>query len=134
MASETRRLGPDGEEGRERGGRAFVHVGAPHVPGHGGDLVADPAQHEDDRHHQGHTQTGLAARGGRHRQIVEPHAQRGQVGAARKPDYGDTPEHTVDKELEEETALAAKNVEFLFYQNSPPTEPGKMHCLNLYFR
>jgi 8-oxo-dGTP diphosphatase len=51
-----------------------------------------------------------------------------------KLDYGDTPEHTVEKELEEETALAAKNVEFLFYQNSPPTESGKMHCLNLYFR
>jgi 8-oxo-dGTP diphosphatase len=51
-----------------------------------------------------------------------------------KLDYGDTPEHTVGKELEEETALAAKDVEFLFYQNSPPPEPGKMHCLNLYFR
>jgi 8-oxo-dGTP diphosphatase len=51
-----------------------------------------------------------------------------------KLDYGDTPEHTVGKELEEETALAAKNVEFLFYQNSPPTESSKMHCLNLYFR
>jgi 8-oxo-dGTP diphosphatase len=51
-----------------------------------------------------------------------------------KLDYGDTPEHTVGKELEEETALAARNVEFLFYQNSPPPEPGKMHCLNLYFR
>jgi 8-oxo-dGTP diphosphatase len=51
-----------------------------------------------------------------------------------KLDYGDTPEHTVEKELEEETALAAKSVEFLFYQNSPPPEPGKMHCLNLYFR
>jgi 8-oxo-dGTP diphosphatase len=51
-----------------------------------------------------------------------------------KLDYGDTPEHTVEKELEEETALAAKNVEFLFYQNSPPSELGKMHCLNLYFR
>ncbi|MGB8298275.1 MAG: NUDIX hydrolase [Polyangia bacterium] len=51
-----------------------------------------------------------------------------------KLDYGDTPEHTVDKELEEETALVANNVEFLFYQNSPPPEPGKMHCLNLYFR
>ena len=51
-----------------------------------------------------------------------------------KLDYGDTPEGTVDKELAEETSLAAKDVSFLFYQNSPPIAAGKMHCLNLYFR
>jgi 8-oxo-dGTP diphosphatase len=51
-----------------------------------------------------------------------------------KLDYGDTPEGTVAKELGEETGLAAKDVEFLFYQNSPPPQPGKMHCVNLYFR
>ena len=51
-----------------------------------------------------------------------------------KLDYGDTPEHTVDKELAEETGLVAKDVVFLFYQNSLPIEAGKMHCLNLYFR
>ena len=51
-----------------------------------------------------------------------------------KLDYGDTPEGTVGKELAEETSLAAKDVSFLFYQNSPPIAAGKMHCLNLYFR
>lgn len=51
-----------------------------------------------------------------------------------KLDYGDSPEHTVEKELAEETALVAKNVSFLFFQNSLPITPGKMHCLNLYFR
>jgi len=51
-----------------------------------------------------------------------------------KLDYGDTPEGTVAKELGEETGLAARDVGFLFYQNSPPPQPGKMHCLNLYFR
>lgn len=51
-----------------------------------------------------------------------------------KLDYGDTPENTVTKELGEETGLGAKEVEFLFYQNSPPLQPGKMHCVNLYFK
>jgi 8-oxo-dGTP diphosphatase len=51
-----------------------------------------------------------------------------------KLDYGDSPEHTVEKELAEETALAAKDITFLFFQNSPPIAAGKMHCLNLYFR
>ncbi len=50
-----------------------------------------------------------------------------------KLDYGDTPEHTVEKELQEETGLAASDVSFLFYQNSTPVQPGKMHCVNLYF-
>ena len=42
-----------------------------------------------------------------------------------KLDYGDSPEHTVEKELAEETALVAKNVSFLFFQNSLPITPGK---------
>ena len=50
-----------------------------------------------------------------------------------KLDYNDTPEHTVEKELLEETGLAVADVNFLFYQNSLPTQPGKMHCVNLYF-
>ena len=51
-----------------------------------------------------------------------------------KLDYGDTPEGTVAKELVEETGLGAEEIAFLFYQNSPPLQPGKMHCVNLYFR
>ncbi|MEI7673666.1 MAG: NUDIX hydrolase, partial [Deltaproteobacteria bacterium] len=51
-----------------------------------------------------------------------------------KLDYGDTPECTVEKELSEETSLVSNNIEFLFYQNSLPIQPGKMHCVNLYFR
>jgi 8-oxo-dGTP diphosphatase len=51
-----------------------------------------------------------------------------------KLDYGDSPEHTVAKELAEEAGLVARDVQFLFYQDSPPREPGGMHCINLYFR
>jgi 8-oxo-dGTP diphosphatase len=51
-----------------------------------------------------------------------------------KLDYGDSPEQTVSKELREETGLAAREISFLFFQNSPPAEAGSMHCLNLYFR
>ncbi len=51
-----------------------------------------------------------------------------------KLDYGETPEGTVERELAEEAGLIAKDVAFLFFQNSPPATPGKMHCLNLYFR
>jgi 8-oxo-dGTP diphosphatase len=50
-----------------------------------------------------------------------------------KLDYNDTPEHTVEKELLEETGLAVADVNFLFYQNSLPVAPEKMHCVNLYF-
>jgi 8-oxo-dGTP diphosphatase len=50
-----------------------------------------------------------------------------------KLDYGDTPEHTVEKELQEETGLTVSDVNFLFFQNSLPMQPGKMHCVNLYF-
>jgi 8-oxo-dGTP diphosphatase len=51
-----------------------------------------------------------------------------------KLDYGDAPERAVEKELVEETDLVADDIEFLFYQNSPPLAPGGMHCINLYFR
>jgi 8-oxo-dGTP diphosphatase len=50
-----------------------------------------------------------------------------------KLDYGDTPVHTVEREIKEETGLAVSDVNFLFFQNSLPMQPGKMHCVNLYF-
>lgn len=50
-----------------------------------------------------------------------------------KVDYGDTVEQTVAKELAEETGLRCTSAEFLFFQNSLPVVPGKMHCINLYF-
>jgi len=50
-----------------------------------------------------------------------------------KVDYGDTVEDTVRKELREETSLTCKSAKFLFFQDSLPLEPGKMHCINLYF-
>jgi 8-oxo-dGTP diphosphatase len=50
-----------------------------------------------------------------------------------KLDYGVTPEYTVEKELQEEAGLAVSDVNFLFYQNSSPSQPGAMHCVNLYF-
>lgn len=50
-----------------------------------------------------------------------------------KVDYGDTVEQTVAKELVEETGLRCTSAEFLFFQDSLPVIPGKMHCINLYF-
>lgn len=50
-----------------------------------------------------------------------------------KVDYGDTVEQTVAKELREETSLECTSSTFLFYQDSLPLGPGKMHCINLYF-
>ena len=50
-----------------------------------------------------------------------------------KVDYGDTAESAVTQELREETALECDQLRFLFYQDSLPTEPGGMHCVNLYF-
>jgi 8-oxo-dGTP diphosphatase len=49
-----------------------------------------------------------------------------------KIDYGDTVEQAAARELEEETGLRAKNLRFLFYQDSLPPAPGAMHCINLY--
>ena len=51
-----------------------------------------------------------------------------------KIDYGDTVEQAAARELEEETALRAKNLRFLFYQDSLAPKPGQMHCINLYFK
>jgi len=50
-----------------------------------------------------------------------------------KVDYGDTVEGTVAKELQEETGLRCEEAKFLFYQDSPAIQPGKMHCINFYF-
>jgi 8-oxo-dGTP diphosphatase len=49
-----------------------------------------------------------------------------------KIDYGDTVEQAAIRELQEETSLRATNLRFLFYQDSLPPAPGRMHCLNLY--
>jgi 8-oxo-dGTP diphosphatase len=49
-----------------------------------------------------------------------------------KMDYGDTVEQAAIRELQEETSLQATNLRFLFYQDSLPPVPGRMHCLNLY--
>jgi 8-oxo-dGTP diphosphatase len=50
-----------------------------------------------------------------------------------KVEYGETVEEAVRTELAEETSLTCTSSRFLFYQDSPPMEPGGMHCLNLYF-
>src|SRR5690348_10830712 len=50
-----------------------------------------------------------------------------------KIDYGDTTEQAAVRELQEETSLRATNLRFLFYQDSLPPGPGRMHCINLYF-
>ncbi len=51
-----------------------------------------------------------------------------------KIDYGDTVEEAAGRELREETSLRSTGLTFLFYQDSLPPAPGKMHCINLYFR
>lgn len=51
-----------------------------------------------------------------------------------KVDYGDTIEEAVARELQEESGLCAVDLSFLFYQDSLPTAPGLMHCINFYFR
>ncbi len=51
-----------------------------------------------------------------------------------KVDYGDTVEDTVKKELREETTLECTAMEFIFYQNSLPLKPGRMHGINFYFK
>ncbi len=50
-----------------------------------------------------------------------------------KVDYGETVEQSIVKELLEETSLACTTSRFLFYQDSIPSRPGGMHCINLYF-
>jgi 8-oxo-dGTP diphosphatase len=50
-----------------------------------------------------------------------------------KLDYGDTVEQAAIRELQEETSLRGTKLRFLFYQDSLPQAPGRMHCLNLYF-
>jgi mutator protein MutT len=50
-----------------------------------------------------------------------------------KVDYGETVADAVTKELREETSLTCTSATFLFYQDSLPHDPGRMHCVNLYF-
>ncbi len=50
-----------------------------------------------------------------------------------KINYGKTVEEAVYQELLDETSLKCTSYRFLFYQDSLPLVPGKMHCLNLYF-
>ncbi len=50
-----------------------------------------------------------------------------------KIDYGQTVEHAIAKELQEETSLVCTSSRFLFYQDSLPLVGGEMHCINLYF-
>ena len=50
-----------------------------------------------------------------------------------KVEYGQTVEEAARQELREETGLECVSLRFLFYHDSLPPEPGKMHCINLYF-
>jgi len=50
-----------------------------------------------------------------------------------KVNYGETIAEAVQAELKEETGLRCTRSTFLFYQDSLPTAPGKMHGINLYF-
>jgi 8-oxo-dGTP diphosphatase len=51
-----------------------------------------------------------------------------------KIDYGDTVEQAGKRELLEETGLHTADLRFLFFQDSLPPAPGRMHCINLYFQ
>jgi hypothetical protein len=54
-----RDLGGRGEEGGDRGRRALVDVGRPHVEGHGRDLEGQRRDHEDDAHDDAGGDAGL---------------------------------------------------------------------------
>lgn len=51
-----------------------------------------------------------------------------------KIDYGQNVSEALVREVREETDLEVQSAEFLLLQDSLPTEPGGMHCINLYFR
>ena len=51
-----------------------------------------------------------------------------------KVQYNETIEQALEKELSEETSLTCTEAEYLFYQDSLPSKPGDMHCINFYFR
>lgn len=51
-----------------------------------------------------------------------------------KVDYGQTVAEALAREIREETALRLISAALLLVQDSLPTAPGGMHCLNLYFR
>ncbi len=50
-----------------------------------------------------------------------------------KVDYGVTMEEAVRRELAEETGLELVSARLFFVQDSLPTNPGCLHCINLYF-
>lgn len=51
-----------------------------------------------------------------------------------KIEYGDTVEAAAIRELQEETGLRATSLRFLFYQDSLPAAPGRMHCIHFYWK
>ncbi|MBN2103745.1 NUDIX domain-containing protein [bacterium] len=50
-----------------------------------------------------------------------------------KVEFGDTIEDTVEKEIEEETALKCISKRFLFYLDNLPTESLQEHYITFYF-
>ena len=46
--------------------------------------------------------------------------------------FGESLEEAATRKLRDETSLGCASLRFLFYQDSPPLEPGGMHCINLY--
>jgi ppGpp synthetase/RelA/SpoT-type nucleotidyltranferase len=48
--------------------------------------------------------------------------------------YTKSPDDGLTKIIKNKTGLAISDIDFIKYQNSPPTPDGRLHCLNMYFK
>lgn len=48
--------------------------------------------------------------------------------------YTEAPDDGLVRIVKQKTGLSIDNIDFIQYQNSPPTKDGNLHCLNMYFK